>query len=199
MDLRLILALVLIAGLATFVAHHTDMMNAMVPKGPSHSESKDAHGDHPEDTKSTNANVHTVRMVSEDGGFHFEPHIVHVEPGDTVRWVLESGRHTATSYDPSNGTPLRIPEGANGWDSGMLSESGETFEKTFQIEGVYDYFCVPHEGAGMIGTVVVGEAHEGPGLAEPQPELPEEARTKIRELNASARNPEAGGEANHHE
>ena len=36
---------------------------------------------------------------------------------------------------------------------------------TLTVEGVYDYFCIPHERAGMVGRIVVGEA-TGPG-AEP--------------------------------
>ena len=29
---------------------------------------------------------------------------------------------------------------------------------TFTDEGVYDYYCVPHEHAGMVGRIVVGDA-----------------------------------------
>lgn len=199
MDLRLLLAVALAAVLAFVAVQHSQMMERMTPMGSAQSETEADHERHHQDSETTAADVHTVRMVSEEGEFHFEPHVVRVEPGDTVRWVLESGRHTTTAYHPSNGKPLRIPEGADGWDSGMLSESGATFEKTFQADGVYDYFCMPHEGVGMVGTVVVGEAHDGPGLTEPQAGLPSAAREKIRELNASAQNPHAEGEAEHHE
>ena len=62
---------------------------------------------------------------------------------------------------------LRIPEGAEPWDSGVLQtqapEKGSTFEHTFTQEGVYDYFCRPHEAAGMVGRIVVGRPLEGPG------------------------------------
>ena len=30
------------------------------------------------------------------------------------------------------------------------------------MEGVYDYFCLPHEAAGMVGRIVVGRPG-GPG------------------------------------
>jgi hypothetical protein len=33
----------------------------------------------------------------------------------------------------------------------------------FQHEGVYDYFCKPHEAAGMVGRIVVGNPGSGPG------------------------------------
>lgn len=199
MDLRLLLAVALAAVLAFFALQHSRKMEQMAPMASAQSESEADHKRHHEGTETTEADVHTVRMVTEDGEFHFEPHVVRVEPGDTVRWVLESGNHSSTSYDPSNGKPSRIPEDADGWDSGMLSESGATFEKTYRVAGVYDYFCIPHEGVGMVGTVVVGQAHDGPGLTEPQAELPESAQEQIHELNASAQNSEAEGEAEHHE
>lgn len=38
-----------------------------------------------------------------------------------------------------------------------------TFERVFAVPGVYDYFCKPHELAGMAGRIVVGEPGDGPG------------------------------------
>lgn len=35
--------------------------------------------------------------------------------------------------------------------------------QTFSVTGVYDYFCKPHEMAGMVGRIVVGEPGDGPG------------------------------------
>ena len=32
---------------------------------------------------------------------------------------------------------------------------------TFTVEGVYDYYCVPHEHAGMVGRIVVGTPAAG--------------------------------------
>jgi len=54
------------------------------------------------------------------------------------------------------------PEAAAPWDSGFLVKPGDTFEVTFTVEGVYDYFCLPHEAAGMVGRIVVGRPG-GPG------------------------------------
>jgi plastocyanin len=86
----------------------------------------------------------------------FDPVGLHVPPGTTVRWVRVEGVHTTTAYHPSNGDlPRRIPGGARPWDSGYLTEPGATFEVTLEAEGVYDYFCRPHEAAGMAGRIVV--------------------------------------------
>src|SRR3954447_8548465 len=93
----------------------------------------------------------------------FDPVGLKVAPGTTVRWAVEANVHTATAYHPANGGhPLRIPEHAAPWDSGYLAEPGETFEVTLTVEGVYDYFCAPHEVAGMVGRIVVGRPG-GPG------------------------------------
>lgn len=126
-----------------------------------------------------------VAMITDDSGHHFEPHLVWVETSGTVTWTNESGSHTATAYHPEYDKPLRIPEEAEPWDSGMYSEQGATFEHTFEVDGVYDYFCVPHEHRAMVGTVIVGDPdpHEQPGLGEPQDDLPDEAKELFEELN----------------
>jgi len=41
-------------------------------------------------------------------------------------------------------------------------QPGEHFDLTLSVPGVYDYFCAPHEQAGMVGRLVVG-APTGPG------------------------------------
>jgi plastocyanin len=89
----------------------------------------------------------------------FDPVGLFVDPGTTVRWVVDANVHTATAYHPANGNRARrIPEGAEPWDSGYLVNPGDSFEVTLDVPGVYDYFCLPHERAGMVGRIVVGEA-----------------------------------------
>ncbi|MCU4799409.1 plastocyanin/azurin family copper-binding protein [Halobacteria archaeon HArc-gm2] len=51
----------------------------------------------------------------------------------------------------------RIPEGAEGWNGETLTEQGATFSHTFEVEGTYDYYCIPHKSLEMVGRVVVGE------------------------------------------
>src|SRR3954471_14263383 len=110
-----------------------------------------------------------VRMRSDPDGARvgFDPVGLQGAPGTTVRWAVEADVHTATAHHPANGgRPLRIPEHAAPWDSGYLAEPGETFEVTLTVEGVYDYFCAPHEAAGMVGRIVVGRPG-GPGATPP--------------------------------
>jgi plastocyanin len=106
-----------------------------------------------------------IRMRSDTLGTQvwFDPIGVHVEPGATIRWVVEQNVHTTTAYHPRNDMhSLRIPEQAQPWNSGYLVQPGAHFEVMLTAEGVYDYFCAPHEIAGMVGRIVVGKPG-GPG------------------------------------
>ena len=105
-----------------------------------------------------------IGMKSDLMGSHvwFDPIGLLIKPGQTVRWICVENVHTVTAYHPSNGNrSLRIPEDAAPWDSGFL-QPGDEFEYTFIEEGVYDYFCLPHEGAGMVGRIIAGMP-SGPG------------------------------------
>jgi len=108
-----------------------------------------------------------IRMRSDARGEHvgFDPIGLLIRPGQAVRWIMDSpgNPHTTTAYHPRNARhSLRIPEGAQPWDSGFLVNVGDRFEVTLTVEGVYDYFCLPHEAAGMVGRIVVGRP-AGPG------------------------------------
>ena len=111
------------------------------------------------------AGVVEIRMRSDPLGTQvgFDPIGVLIAPGQTVRWVNEANVHTSTAYHPDNdGHALRIPKAAPPWDSDYLIEPGDRFEVTLTVPGVYDYFCAPHEMAGMVGRIIVGRPG-GPG------------------------------------
>lgn len=129
-------------------------------------------------------------MIGAGGQFIFEPDLLVIQPGETVSFEVTSSGHTATAYHPDirSSSPLRIPEGAAAWDSGILATTGKSWEHTFEIEGVHNYYCLPHEGAGMVGIIVVGRALDGPGLQPLQDSIPLAARNKLQELIDKARN-----------
>jgi len=99
----------------------------------------------------------------------FEPSRVEVTAGETVVWRNTNSRaHTVTAYETG------VPEGAEYFASGGYGSereardafiesfggaiaSRDTYEHTFTVPGQYDYFCIPHERGGMVGTVVVQE------------------------------------------
>jgi plastocyanin len=98
----------------------------------------------------------------------FLPAEVTVDPGTTVVWKnTSSSQHTVTAYGAA------IPGNADYFASGGFSsqvaaedawvdgEGGivqsDTYEHTFEVPGTYEYYCIPHETAGMRGTVVVSD------------------------------------------
>lgn len=96
----------------------------------------------------------------------FEPSQLTVAVGTTVRWKNTSGRaHTVTAYGNE------IPAGATFFASGNFDDtaaaregwqegegaiySEESYQHTFETAGEHPYFCIPHERAGMVATVIV--------------------------------------------
>lgn len=122
-----------------------------------------------------------IAMQGNDDGslVWFEPAGILVAPGRTVRWTNRNAgnAHTATAYHPGNfDRPLRIPGKAKPWNSDYLLPD-ESFSTVLVETGVYDYYCIPHEHAGMVGRIVVARPGEaGPtARAYPDGDLPEVA------------------------
>jgi len=86
----------------------------------------------------------TVGAEGNGGAFAFEPPAIHVDPGTTVtwEWTGEGASHNVVAENGSfrSGDPA--------------SEGGTTYERTFDSEGLFKYFCEPHRGVGMRGAVV---------------------------------------------
>ncbi|SIQ99770.1 plastocyanin [Haladaptatus litoreus] len=107
-------------------------------------------------------------VVGPGGELVFEPADLQISPGTTVEWVWESNTH--------NVIPTSQPDGA-GWEGsgseGETFDTGHTYSHTFDTEGSYEYVCIPHETAGMTGTITVGSGGGGGGgggSAEADPE-----------------------------
>jgi plastocyanin len=113
----------------------------------------------------------------------FDPMGLLVQPGQTVKWINRDmgNSHTATAYHPAVfGRSRRIPTHAKPWNSDYLLPGG-SFAVTFSEPGVYDFYCLPHEHAGMVGRIVVGDAKAKDWWQTPQlhadSNLPEAALT----------------------
>ncbi len=123
----------------------------------------------------------TVALRTQGGAFRFDPGGLWLEPDSSLTWLNMGDFHTTTAFHPANSElvggplPLRIPEGAEPWHSGMLGlDAGTQYERRFVMEGVYDYLCQPHYGFGMVGRLVVGR--RGPEQTYASSELPAPAR-----------------------
>jgi plastocyanin len=121
-----------------------------------------------------------IRMQGNADGSHvwFDPVGLLIQPGRTIRWInLDPGNsHTATAYHPQNFEhPRRIPVSARPWNSDYLLPN-ESFSVTLDVEGIYDFFCVPHEHAGMVGRIIVGHPVSPPADDANASGIPEAAR-----------------------
>lgn len=129
----------------------------------------------------------TEHVVDMTDGLIFDPDELTIAPGDTVRWVNVGGvGHSVTAYEDG------IPEDAEFFASGDFeTESaarggypqrgdipgGEAYSYTFEVEGDYEYFCIPHETVGMVGeiSVVLGGAEPEPAVNIPT--VPDSAKS----------------------
>ena len=94
----------------------------------------------------------------------FEPGQLTVDAGDTISFKNTSSEaHTVTAYadeipqkaDYFSSVALASEEAARDELSTALVPAGDTYEVTLKEPGAYRYFCIPHEEAGMKGTIVV--------------------------------------------
>lgn len=93
------------------------------------------------------ATTHEV-LVGPGGSATFQPQSIDVRPGDTIVWRHVSGAHTVTS-----GTPCT----SNGRFNSTVPPAG-TVQYTVpanESPGNIPYFCIPHCGDGMTGTIRV--------------------------------------------
>ena len=94
--------------------------------------------------------------------FFFQPTGLSIEPGDTVQFSAQTPHHTVTAYHPLFGYERRVPEDVPAFSSPALQLQGYWLY-TFDVEGVYDFHCAPHEVYGHAGRIVVGEDTSGRG------------------------------------
>ena len=99
-------------------------------------------------------------VVGPDGDLSFDPAELRVDVGTTVLWRWDSGGHTVTVESQ--------PDRADWQGTGEETHSsGFTLSHTFEVAGTYEYVCVPHESAGMVGSVRVGDAGTPTPTSEP--------------------------------
>lgn len=137
-----------------------------------------------------------INLRSDRDGSHawFDPIGLLVSSGSTIRWINRENVHTVTAYHPQNDNhALRIPRDAAPFDSGYLVNPGDTFETTLTVPGVYDYYCAPHEAAGMVGRIIVDRPQAGaPSSGSPASaqweELPDAARAAFPAIETIMKN-----------
>jgi len=88
----------------------------------------------------------TVQVGTEanGGAFGFGPPAIRISSGTSVtfEWTGQGSAHNV------------VDEGGD-FESELTSESGHTFEQTFDSTGTVRYYCMPHKGVGMKGVIIV--------------------------------------------
>ena len=90
-----------------------------------------------------------VKMGADNGMLAFQPAKVTIKAGDTVQWVNNKLSPHNVVFDSSAKDADKYTH------KGLAFAPGETFEATFDEAGTYDYYCEPHRGAGMKGSIIV--------------------------------------------
>ena len=90
-----------------------------------------------------------VKMGADNGMLAFEPAKVSIKAGDTVKWVNNKLAPHNVVFDSS------VKDAEKYSHKALAFSPGESFEVTFDEPGTYPYYCEPHRGAGMAGTIVV--------------------------------------------
>jgi plastocyanin len=98
----------------------------------------------------------TFTVLVGPGDSHtFSPSTVSIRVGDTVHWVWEAGGHTVTSGTGGNADDVFCSPSDARCAGAPTSRSGATYDHVFTTPGTFPYFCRPHYGSGMVGTVDV--------------------------------------------
>ena len=87
-----------------------------------------------------------IEMLNKDADGNkmvYSEQIIMVDVGDTVTWLPTSKGHNVEMI----ASPNRLK---------YKSKPNKKAEITFDMPGIYYYWCTPHKGMGMIGLVVVG-------------------------------------------
>tara|TARA_R100000030_G_scaffold72164_1_gene55628 strand:+ start:173 stop:496 length:324 start_codon:yes stop_codon:yes gene_type:complete len=84
-------------------------------------------------------------MMGSNGNLVFEPNDISISVGETVHFV--NGM-----LPPHN---IIVEGRADLSREALMFNPGESQDIKFADAGDYDFFCGPHQGAGMIGTVHV--------------------------------------------
>jgi plastocyanin len=97
---------------------------------------------------------HTVVMGGAKG-LVFEPALLTIAAGDTVTFNIgQLPPHNVIFQSvPGDDKALATSLGHKGMEG-----TGGTFDITFPADapaGEYNYFCMPHRGAGMVGKIVI--------------------------------------------
>eukprot|EP00227_Mantoniella_beaufortii_P013569 CAMPEP_0197574270 /NCGR_PEP_ID=MMETSP1326-20131121/2_1 /TAXON_ID=1155430 /ORGANISM="Genus nov. species nov., Strain RCC2288" /LENGTH=154 /DNA_ID=CAMNT_0043136799 /DNA_START=44 /DNA_END=508 /DNA_ORIENTATION=+ len=95
----------------------------------------------------------TIKLGGDNGELGFYPNKITVAKGEVVEFVNNKAFPHNVVFDEDN-----VPAGVNAdaiSHEDYLNGPGEKVTNKFDVAGVYGYYCEPHQGAGMAGTITV--------------------------------------------
>ena len=91
------------------------------------------------------ADTVTVKMGSDGGQLVFEPKVVTIKVGDSIKWVNNKAFPHNIVFDGH----------AELSHKKLAQKPKAELESTFNEAGEFSYYCSPHRSAGMQGKVIV--------------------------------------------
>ncbi|KAG6774773.1 hypothetical protein POTOM_022142 [Populus tomentosa] len=103
----------------------------------------------------SNAMAIDVLLGADDGSLAFVPSEFSISPGEKIVFKNNAGFPHNIVFDEDS-----IPSGVDASkismsEEDLLNAKGETFEVALSSKGEYSFYCSPHQGAGMVGKVIV--------------------------------------------
>ncbi|MEH2353282.1 MULTISPECIES: plastocyanin [unclassified Nostoc] len=109
-------------------------------------------------TPSASAETYKVKLGSDKGMLAFEPKKLTIKAGDTIEWVNNKVPPHNVVFDNAK-NPTKSADLAKSLShKKLLMSPGQKETTTFAADapaGDYTFYCEPHRGAGMVGTITV--------------------------------------------
>jgi plastocyanin len=99
------------------------------------------------------ANAVTVKMGADDGTLGFYPNAISVAAGESITFVNNKGfPHNVVFDEDAVPAGVKVEEINHEEYANALDES---FSINLKTPGTYEFYCEPHQGAGMKGQITV--------------------------------------------
>ncbi|KAK9165036.1 hypothetical protein Scep_000227 [Stephania cephalantha] len=103
----------------------------------------------------SNAMAIEVLLGADDGGLAFVPNNFSVASGEKIVFKNNAGFPHNIVFD-EDAVPPGVDAGKISMsEEDLLNAKGEVYSVTLSEKGTYTFYCSPHQGAGMVGTVTV--------------------------------------------
>jgi len=99
------------------------------------------------------ANAATIKMGDDSGGLAFVPAVTNAKAGEDISFVNNKAFPHNVVFDGDN-VPGGVDADAISHEA-LFNGPGETYTLKLSKPGTYEFYCAPHQGAGMQGKIVI--------------------------------------------